>query len=169
MLNRRFIILSACASMLALTACNSSDPHADHDMGSQGALGKTLMVENANITPPLPGRNIALGTFVLNNMTAQDDVLLSVSSPISDRIELHTTTRDGNKMSMRRLERVVVPAGEKVVFKRGGYHLMIFGAQMPAADKTVQLSLTFEKAGTISSRASVGSDMKLKIPDHSGH
>lgn len=150
-MNRRFLIGASLAAAF-LTACSPSGLES-HD--GNGAGVKVLSVENAVVHPPLPGRDIAMGTMAISNMTARDDVLVSVTSPISDRVEMHTHIKDGNVMKMRRLEQVVVPAGEITVFKRGGYHLMMFGAQLPEGSKSVPLTLTFQSGDRLEVRANI--------------
>lgn len=60
----------------------------------------------------------------------QSDVrLLTAYSSSAIRTELHETRMDPDTkmMSMVKLKEVPVPAGEKVEFKKGGLHGMVFG------------------------------------------
>ena len=72
----------------------------------------------------VPGRP-ASGYFELP-AGAQDDVLLSVTSPQARRIEMHESMTTGNMSSMRPLNQVPVRAGERLVFAPGGRHLMLY-------------------------------------------
>ena len=50
-------------------------------------------------------------------------------------------------MRMRRVESVALPAGEPVVFKPHGLHLMLFGLEAGLADgEHYTLTLRFERA-----------------------
>ncbi len=69
----------------------------------------------------------AAGYFTLHGGPA-DARLLTVSSPVVIRIELHETMAGGGgMMSMKPIDAgVAVPANGKVEFKPGGKHLMLF-------------------------------------------
>jgi periplasmic copper chaperone A len=54
-------------------------------------------------------------------------VLTGAYSDVVRAIEMHVTLRDGDMVRMRRLEEVVIAAGETVRFEPGGRHLMLFG------------------------------------------
>ena len=95
----------------------------------------------------VPGRPAA-GYFTLTG-GARADRLLSVASPAA-RIEMHETRTVNGAMRMAALTMVDVPAGERVDFKPGGKHLMLFG--LPATTKPggeLTLTFTFEKAGAV--------------------
>ena len=155
MLNRRHILLTAAAAGL-LTACGQGHSHSEADHGDHGT-GKQagMSVTNALVTPPLPGRDIALGTFTLINNSGQDDVLLSASAPISGRTEIHTHIKEGDVMKMRRLDNLAIADGDTVMFERGGYHLMMFKSLIAADVTTVPVTLTFEKAGAVIVEAAI--------------
>lgn len=129
-----------------------------------------ISIENVVVIPPLPGRDVALGTFKLI-VGDKDDVLLGGSSPLSPHIEMHTHIKEGDVMKMRRINELAVTAGQTVEFKRGGYHLMFFKADIERGVKTAPVTLTFKNTGDVTVTAKIsgyGSDDD-KAPDHSGH
>ncbi|MGA0840727.1 MAG: copper chaperone PCu(A)C [Pseudomonadales bacterium] len=67
---------------------------------------------------------------VRNETTTPFDIV-GFQSPITDRIELHTMTQDGDMMRMRRLDRITVAPGATLTLEPGGLHLMIFGLPTP--------------------------------------
>ena len=88
----------------------------------------------------------------ITNHGAEADRLVAATSPIAERVELHTHIEDGEGV-MRMVEvedGFEVPAGETVALERGGPHVMFLGltGAMEQGD-TVDLTLTFEKAGEI--------------------
>lgn len=84
------------------------------------------------------------------------DRLLSVSSPVAGRAEMHTTIAKGDVMTMRQLEHIDLNAGESRVFKPGGDHIMLLDLKQPLKEgDLVKLTLTFEKAGPIEVEATV--------------
>jgi copper(I)-binding protein len=64
---------------------------------------------------------------------------------------------------------LVIPAGETVELKPGGFHLMFMELKQPLVEgETVEVSLEFQKAGTVTIPfAIVGKGAKSM--DHSGH
>lgn len=74
-----------------------------------------------------------------------DDVVLrSILSPSVIRSEIHKSGKDEatGTMSMEKLNEVPIPAGEKVEFKRGGYHGMVWGTNL-LARRTGEMEVQF--------------------------
>ena len=109
-----------------------------------------LTVQNAWARPASAGENGA-AYFVIENGTASDDTMLSVSSDIAEATEIHMSMMDGNGvMSMQMQEAVAVPAKGKVEFKTGGLHVMFvtLNRDLKLGD-TITLTLTFKEAGNL--------------------
>jgi hypothetical protein len=84
------------------------------------------------------------------------DRLVSASSPIAGRVEIHQSEMQDGVMKMRPVEMIEVPAKGAVELKSGGYHLMLMDVQeAPKIGEKVPLSLTFERAGTVELHATV--------------
>ena len=95
--------------------------------------------------------------MVVMNPTEEDDRLVSASSDVAERVELHTHIEDADGvMKMREVEAgFVIPAGSEHALQRGGDHVMFLGLKQPLNDgDTVSVTLTFENAG----------DMVVEIP-----
>lgn len=93
---------------------------------------------------------VAGGFLVIHNSGGADR-LVSVSSDISDRSEIHEmAVRDG-VMTMRPLaDGLEIPAGGTVELAPGGYHLMFIGlTRQPRQGESFTAELVFEKAGTV--------------------
>jgi periplasmic copper chaperone A len=62
----------------------------------------------------------------------KDVYLLRVSSPSAIRTEMHDVGVDPKTgaVSMSPMNRVLIPAGKKVEFKRGGKHVMMWGVNL---------------------------------------
>jgi copper(I)-binding protein len=92
----------------------------------------------------------------IRNGGGQPDALVAAASDAAATVELHETVRDGGVMRMRPLEKVTVPAGGAVEMKPGGHHIMLLGLRRDLrSGDTVTVTLTFEKAGTVSVQAPV--------------
>ena len=124
-----------------------------------------IVISDAKLRPPLPGRSMAAGYFEINN-NGKTDRLIAVSSPLTDKVEIHTHLNEDGIMKMRRVEGIDLPPGE-TIFEIGGHHIMFFGVSMPSDAKDVALTLNFEKSEPITIIADViGDDYGS---NHSGH
>ena len=121
-----------------------------------------LDVKNVWARPAASGDNGAV-YFMIENGTAQDDVLHSVRADIAGAVELHMSVMEGDRMSMHQQEVVAIPAGEAVEFTPGGLHVMLVGlARELKAGDTFEVTLEFENAGekvvTVTVRDDVNDD-----------
>lgn len=90
--------------------------------------------------------------MVLRNTGTTDDRLVAASSPVAERVELHThiETEDGVMRMVEVEAGFAVPAGSEHPLARGGDHVMFLGITTPFEDgMTVPLTLTFENAGDV--------------------
>lgn len=117
----------------------------------------SLSVTGAWVRTPQGMDRPAAGYFVIT-AGPEADALLRVSSPAAAMVEVHETTTDASGMTgMHPIERLDIPAGATVTLEPGGYHLMLMGVVEGTVEvgKTVELRLTFEKAGEIVLQAEV--------------
>jgi periplasmic copper chaperone A len=88
------------------------------------------------------------GVAYLTIRSPTADRLLSVSSPVAKKAELHTMGMSGVVMKMRPLASLDIPAGQPVTLKPGGEHIMLLGLNGPLHEgQSFPLTLTFENAG----------------------
>ncbi|MEH6474642.1 MAG: copper chaperone PCu(A)C [Sneathiella sp.] len=123
---------------------------------SQG-LHKKIMVDDAWARARGATAKIAGAFMTLSNMSGHDDRLVSASSDIAKRVEIHTTKMVEGVMKMTQLkEGIAIKAGEKIMMKPGGYHVMFLGlsAALPEGT-TFPVTLSFEKAGDVDVTVSV--------------
>ena len=97
--------------------------------GSTLVLAAALVVTNGYVRDTLPGQTVTAAYCDISNTTPEDAVLVGVSTPLASSVELHETRDEAGMVRMRRLDRVVVPAGASVRFRPGGMHLMLFDAE----------------------------------------
>ena len=101
-----------------------------------------------------PGRTSTAAYFEIANAGGEDR-LLSVSSPAGEG-SLHSTSTADGVMRMRAVEALDIPAEATVRLEPGGTHVMVTGLKQPLdAGSTLQLDLTFERAGERRVNASV--------------
>ncbi len=120
---------------VAMGKMGSGQSHAGGgDMGSTGVVYLTLINE---------GR--------------EADRLIEVRSDVAKAVELHQTKIEGGVMKMQPVVGgVEIPAGERVAFKPGGYHIMLIGLKrdLQVGDRFT-VTLEFEKSGTVTVESEV--------------
>ena len=91
------------------------------------------------------------GFLTLTNKGNAPDRLIAIETPAAKQAEIHEMKMDGAVMRMREIENgVVLPPGQTVELKPGGYHVMFIGLKAPfVKDQNVSATLVFEKAGRI--------------------
>jgi copper(I)-binding protein len=98
----------------------------------------------ARATPARAENGAAYVTIV----SPTPDRLVSVSSPVAKKTELHTMEMAGMVMKMRPVAGLDIPAGQPVALKPGGEHIMLIGLEHPLREgQSFPLTLNFEKAG----------------------
>lgn len=116
-----------------------------------------VQVEDAWVREILPTQAVTAGYFRMTNTGANDDRLMSVTSPAFETVELHDMSVDEKGvMRMRKTGPIELAPGATVTLKRGGYHLMLIEPRYRiAAGNDIPLTLTFEKSGDLTVAARV--------------
>lgn len=118
------------------------------------------------------GAKVGGGYLSIENTGTTPDRLVSVSVPFAAHAEMHEMAMKDGIMTMRPLEKgIEVPAGGKVEFKPGGYHIMFMNLKQPLKQgEMMKGTLTFEKAGSVDVEFKVDSiAAKGGEADHKGH
>lgn len=139
------VVLATALLSFVLLACNVSRPAPE------------VEVEEAWVQlPPVPGRpGAAYFTLKSNNDPTK---LVSVTSPLVERVELHETRMEDGVSMMRPAGNLVFPDTLELKFAPGEKHAMLFGldpALKPGA--TVPLTFTFHPAPPVTVEAEVRS------------
>jgi periplasmic copper chaperone A len=101
----------------------------------------------------------------------QDVTLLRVSSPSVLRAEMHDSAKDPKTgmMSMNKIDRINVPAEGKIVFKRGGKHVMLWGVNLIARRlEKIEVEFVFSNGDRIRVTAPI-EKIEAGKDEHSGH
>lgn len=72
--------------------------------------------------------------------------IVAAKGDVAEKIELHTHIMDGDVMQMREVEGYDIPAGETVMLKPMGHHIMLMGLKQPLHKGDV-FTLTLETEG----------------------
>ena len=126
---------------------------------SLGTQAKTT-ADGAWARATVPGQNMG-GAFI--TLTSdQDATLIGASSPVSEKMELHTMKMDGEKMLMAQVSSIPLPANTQVQLKPGSLHLMFMGLKQPLTEGqnvaiTLKIKLSSGHVETLSIQAPVKS------------
>jgi copper(I)-binding protein len=83
---------------------------------------------------------------------------------------MHASSMAGGVMSMARQERVALPAGKRVAFAPGGYHLMFIRlSRTVKAGDSIPATLTFASGATLKATFAVGSGVGPPATSHAHH
>lgn len=140
-------------------------------LGAVIALTMTVKAGNLEIEHAYAPMSIGAGKtgavyFMIVNDTETADKLVSASTPAARKAEIHNHLMQDGVMKMRKVDGLEIAAGGRVMFKPGGYHLMLFGLTEPLKDgASIDVKLQFEKAGEVMLHVPV-KPLSHKMDDH---
>lgn len=104
-----------------------------------------IQVENPFAREVPPGA-MASGSFMTLKNTGFDDIkLVSASSSVAKKVELHTHIHENGVMKMREVPSISILAQSETQLKPGGLHIMLINLQEEIkAGNQVRVELTFE-------------------------
>ena len=105
-----------------------------------------IRIANVTLRLPAPGQSTAAAYFDIINKGGADE-LLSATSPVSQRVELHTHLHENGVMKMRQVKTVKIQGLQTTSFKSGGLHVMLFDFSAPPETKSIPMTLTFARSG----------------------
>lgn len=127
------------------------------------AFAEGIMVQDPYARASSMMSNSGAAFMMIMNHTGQDDHLVSASSDVAERVELHTHKEDENGV-MRMIhveEGFDLPKDGMIAMERGGKHVMFLGLNHALEQgEVVELTLTFEKAGDVTVEVPVDLDRK---------
>lgn len=110
----------------------------------QEHTGAPIVVRDAWIREP-PPRSPAAGYLVIENRGGEPVALVALATEAAEQTEIHIMEHKDDRMTMRQVEKLQVPAGEEVALKPGGAHLMLMELRRPLRDgDEVELLLRFD-------------------------
>lgn len=118
------------------------------------------------------GAKVGAGYLTITNRSAAPDRLLSATTDVAGRTEIHEMSMANGMMRMRpRPDGVEVPANGSVALKPGSTHLMLLDLKQPLKEgDRFSGTLTFEKAGPLDVTFDVrGIGAKAPPDEHQHH
>jgi copper(I)-binding protein len=133
---------------LALVVVTLSSAAAAH-----GSNAGDIAIGHPFATPSLAGMTTGAAYFAtLENTGSTADKLVSATTPVAARVELHSMAVDAQGvMRMREIDGIALAPKAKVQMRPGlGMHLMLIGLKEPLKEgATFPMTLQFEHAGTV--------------------
>jgi len=136
----RFI---ASLALFCATVASSHDHSHDHKTG-------TLHIQQPWSRPTVAAVPVGVVYVDLKNNGTKMERLLSASTQVAERVELHTSVMEGEMMRMRPINVVEIAPMSSAELKPGGMHMMLMGLRQPLVQgQTFALNLVFERAGAV--------------------
>ncbi|MEM9469293.1 MAG: copper chaperone PCu(A)C [Pseudomonadota bacterium] len=111
-----------------------------------------ITIEKPYAFATMPGVTTGAAFMIIQNNGDTDDRLIAAKSDVAKITEIHENLidPDDGTMMMRKIKGLDAPAGKNVVLEPKGYHIMFIKmTESLTMDGTVDMVLTFEKAGEI--------------------
>jgi len=108
-----------------------------------------IIIKDAWLRPNAKGMTTAL-YFNIENTCKQADTLFQVDFEFAARVEIHETYEKDGMMGMRKVENIIIEAGNSFSLKPGAHHIMLIKLKKDINDgKQEEFTLHFKKAGEI--------------------
>ena len=115
-----------------------------------------LRIDDPYIRLVPPGTTTTGAFMTIHNASNAERKLVKATSPISDKVQLHTHMNENGVMKMREIPEIVVPASGKVELKPGSYHIMLIEMKSELKeDDRVPISMSFDDGSTSEVEATV--------------
>jgi copper(I)-binding protein len=131
-------------SFVTISALSGAASALDYKVGS-------IEVDNPWSRAVPKGAKVAAGYMTIKNTGTETDRLVSGSTPVAGKFELHEMSMDNGVMKMRPLPSgLEIKPGATVELKPGSFHIMMMDLKQPIQrGKPFKASLMFEKAGAV--------------------
>jgi periplasmic copper chaperone A len=96
------------------------------------------------------GSNIGAGYMTIKNTGSTPDRLISGSSDVAAKFEVHEMKMENGVAKMRPVKDLQIKPGDTVELKPGSLHVMFVGLKKPlTSGEQIKATLVFEKAGKV--------------------
>ncbi|MEM6603135.1 MAG: copper chaperone PCu(A)C [Pseudomonadota bacterium] len=125
--------------------CSKHKPHSSY----QAKIGD-LVLSHAFMRPAAKAGTPTSAYIQIKNNGTIDDALVRVTTDIAEKAEIHSSEVDNNGIvRMRKIEKIIIPAGETVMLKPRHDHIMVMGLKEPIPRGAhIPLMLDFAQAGS---------------------
>ena len=135
-------LLAVLAAIAALSLTAAAQAH-EYKLGD-------LIIEHPWAPASIGAAKAGAAYMKIVNEGQSPDLLIAVSTPVSEHAKLHTHIVEGGVAKMRPVEAVEVNPGAPAILEPGGLHVMLMDLKAPLQEGDMfPLTLTFERAGTV--------------------
>jgi copper(I)-binding protein len=136
-------VLAACM-LIGIVSHSAVGSAHDYRIGS-------LRIDHPWATATPQGAKVGVGYMKITNNGLQADRLIAITSPVSGKVAVHASVKEGDIVKMRLLDKgLEIKPGEAVELNPEGTHVMFEGLAGPlVAGARAKATLTFEKGGSI--------------------
>lgn len=137
------------------------------------ATAGMLEIGTVQIRATAPGMAVTGGYASITNNGEADDRLVGAAAGFAKKVEIHEMIHDNGVMKMRQRDGGIhIPAGETVMLKPGGLHLMLMGlgeTMAPGEMREVTLEFASGHVATVPAMVMKPGDIKVEAGHAHGH
>ena len=122
--------------MALLTMINNAHAGSNHSHGND-----EIQIHNAVARMTMPGMPSSAAYMTIRNDGPNRVQILSISSPVAKKTEIHTVVMSDGMMKMQQVDKLSIEPGEGLELKPGGYHVMLMGLKK-TIEPTTQVPIT---------------------------
>ncbi|WP_263078249.1 copper chaperone PCu(A)C [Endozoicomonas sp. Mp262] len=113
-----------------------------------------LDISNISVRAAMPGMDTSAAYMTIDNQGEEVLSLVSASSPLARKTELHTTVMENGTMKMKHIPALEIKPGDRAVLKPGGHHIMLMGLKETIKEGSeVPLELKFSDGSVMQFKA----------------
>ncbi|PKF60210.1 hypothetical protein CW745_16185 [Psychromonas sp. psych-6C06] len=114
------------------------------------ANAATFTIEDAHVRATPPHSQNSAAFMKIHNNSDMSRKLVSASSDIAERVELHNHIMSEGMMKMRQVDEINIDANASVELRPGSFHVMFIGLNAPlVAGEMVKLKLYFNNGDEV--------------------
>ena len=111
---------------------------------------QALVIDGVYARATVPGQRVGAAYLSIENNGDAADRLVSASSPVAQRVVLHSSQMEQGMAHMQHETSLEIPAHSRIVLKPGGLHLMLEDLKQPLQEgQTLSMKLKFERSGEV--------------------
>lgn len=115
-----------------------------------------VLIEDAWVRAVPPNSRTTAAYFVVKNNGTEAQIIDRVSASVAGAAEIHDWVETDGRKKMVRQHQVAVPAGEEVVLRTGGLHMMLFRLDpVPSQDDRVTICVGLQSGAEVCAEAVV--------------
>lgn len=149
------------SSMAFAAALGLSTLPAALKFAASPAAGAEFKIGNLTVETPwsraTPGKaRTGVAYLTIVNQGNAPDRLVSISTPVARRAEIHRTRMKDGMMTMRPFGALILRPASSMLLRPGGLHVMLTGLKTPLKrGGSFEMTLIFEKAGSLTVKVGI--------------